>query len=181
MIDNLSRRVRFRRWLEEISEAGTTTSYPEDDFVASDARAFLGYADDLTRKKRGNEMALTRLRRELSSRIDDAEADMDDDELLRQLDIQQRQRESAAIQSENALRRELSGLRDEITGLEKELVEARRALELEKKKLKHLLPYAYKLRVLHQRIIRDGKLTDTRREQIRELLRAGGVDVETED
>ncbi|MCA1779993.1 MAG: hypothetical protein LC637_11605 [Xanthomonadaceae bacterium] len=171
MIDEFSRRVRFRQWLENTSSSGVS-SYPRAEDLALDAKTFLDATDLLNRKKRETEAALSSLRSELMKRLEGLDADSDDEAILRALDREFKRRGSAGVRADSEQRKQLTAAREQVARLEAELKQ-------EKRKLEHVLPYTYKLRVLHQRIIKDGQLTDARKKQVRELLRAGGVDVDT--
>src|SRR6056297_3500176 len=100
MIDDFSRRVRFRRWLENASSGGVS-SYPRAEDLAVDAKVFLDAADVFNRKKREAEAALALLRGELVKRLQGLDADSDDETILQALDLEFKRRGSAGVRADS--------------------------------------------------------------------------------
>lgn len=192
MLENLSKRARFRQWLQAVA-SGEVSDYPEPDDLPRDARIMLESEDSVRRELRQMRSDIGVLRNRLAE-LAEGDAARDDEELVRQLANRLREARRASVNeqlgqltSSNELQQavedkqaELDEARDRIAQLQAELQQAQAATEREQAKLLPVVRYAYRLRRLIQAIFNQDQLTDEHRAQIVDLLKAGGVPVDSD-
>ncbi len=185
MLEQFSQRARFRQWLQDVA-AGKRCDYPEPSDLPRDARIVLETDDTLRRELRQMRDQAAAFRGHLAKAagLDPALAES---ELVEQLTARLRNAprfarsvpDIAPVDSqEQQLGRQLEEARDRIRALQSDLAQARKALEVEQKKLAPVVRYAYRLRRMVQSIYVQGELTGKHKRLIEDLLRASGVPVD---
>jgi chromosome segregation ATPase len=192
MLEHLSQRARFRQWLQEVA-AGNVSDYPEPSDLPEDARTMLESDDSVRRELRQMRNDVGVLRKRLAE-LAEADAARDDEELIRQLADRLREARRSTMTAEirevrstgelqealDTAQRDLDHARDRVAHLEAELAQAQRSMDREQQKLLPVVRYAYRLRRLLQHIFHEGELTEEHRSHIVELLKAGGVPVDSD-
>ncbi len=186
MLEQFSQRARFRQWLQDVA-SGKARDYPEPSDLPQDARIVLETDDTLRRELRQMRDQGAAVRRQLAEAAG-LDAALPEPELIAQLMNRLRNAPRFARSvpeveppDRKALSaRQLAEAVERINALESDLEQARRALEAEQKKLSPVVRYAYRLRRMVQSIYVQGELTGKHRRLIEDLLRAGGVPVESD-
>lgn len=191
MLEDLSKRARFRQWLQAVA-AGDIHDYPEPSDLPKDARIMLESDDSVRRELRQMRADIGVLRNRLAE-LAEADAARDDEELIKQVADRLREARRASVaeqlgqvtsanasvteaqQALDAKRVELDAANDRVAQLEAELGQAKAATERERNKLLPVVRYAYRLRRLVQAIFNADQLTDDHQAKIVDLLKAGGV------
>lgn len=189
MLEQLSQRARFRQWLQDVA-SGKTRDYPEPSDLPRDARIVLESDDTLRRELRQMRDQGAAFRRQLAEAAG-LDPTLPEAELVEQLGSRLRNpprfaRAAADAEQQNAraadalIVGQLEDARARIRTLEAELEQSRRSLEAEQKKMGPVVRYAYRLRRMVQSIYVQGELTGKHKRLIEDLLRAGGVPVDSD-
>lgn len=181
MLEDFSRIVRFRRWMESLADGGSS-EYSEPSALAIDSAAFLKKFDDTRRELR----LLEQQHRDLADGLSDFLGDNfgnrpgdDPEALIAALRKQFKQSEAESRRYDTEARDSLDAARRELESTREELDQARSVLEKERKKLEPVLRYAYNLRRLVQAIHSTGVVTPAIMASIEKLLVAGGLAVDS--
>lgn len=192
MLEELSQRARFRQWLQAVA-SGEVSEYPEPSDLPRDARIMLETEDSVRRELRQVRSDVGVLRTRLAE-LAEADAARSDEELVKKISARLREARRASVtaelnsvsstselqQSLDVKQAELDDAQERIAQLEAELKQNRATLEREQAKLLPVVRYAYRLRRLLQSIFGADQLTDDHRASIADLLKAGGVPVDSD-
>jgi len=180
MFEDFSRHSRFLKWLESAA-SGNVQPYPEREFLAEDAAAFLARWDRARTENRGLEQRYRELLSGIAG-LAESSPKTPPEALLDSLAGKLESKAVAAPDPTPELERELEKTRAELRQAQGELEQTREdvaalrtELERERHRMESVTRYAYNLRRLMQKIHAIGKLTPELRGYIERLLEAGGV------